>query len=148
MKKMLKRLRITAVVAIAAVMTMCYTMPAFAATAPDNGIATPYSNSYPYSSTKMLVTSTSWKTIASSTTGFNCNVYIKCKNTSLSGWTVVPCDIRMLGKNGNALWEEKGAIAGLGDRVFSCGSDVYTIQIKTQAGSGTAYAYQTTQAAD
>lgn len=149
MKKMLRRLRKTAAVAIAVVMTMCSTMPAFAATEPDSGVAVPYSNSFPYSSVaKALVTTTSWKTIASSTTGFNCNVYIKCSNTALSGWTVVPSDIRMLGKNGNVVWEEKGAIAGLGDRVFYCGSDVYTIQIRTQSGSGTAYAYQTNQPAD
>lgn len=147
MKKILKKLRNSAAVAIAVAMTMCSTMPAFAAMAPDSGIATPYSNSYPYQFNR-LATSTSWKTIASSTTGFNCNVYIECWNTTTSGTVVAPCDIRMLSKNGNVVWEEKGAINGVGHRIFWCGSDVYTIQIKTQAGHGTARAYQTTQSAD
>ena len=69
-------------------------------------------------------------------------------NSSFSGLQVVPSNIRMLGKNGNVLWEESGAIAGQGSRIFICGSDVYTIQIKPQSGTGAAYAYQTSQAPD
>lgn len=57
------------------------------------------SNSFPYSSlANSLNTTTSWKTIATSNTGFSCNVFIKCMNTTTSGWGVVPSDVRMLGK--------------------------------------------------
>ena len=101
--------------------------------------ASAYSASYPYPSVgQALITNTSWQTIASSTTGFNCNVYIKCNNTATSGLGVVPSDVRMLGKSGNVVWSENGAVPGLGSRVLWCGSDVYKIQIKTQAGLGTA----------
>ncbi len=105
--------------------------------------AIPRENSYPYPSVgNALITTTSWQTIASSTTGFNCNVYIHCYNTTTSGLGVVPCDVRMPDRNGNVVWSENGAIPGLGERTFWCGSDVYTIKIRTQAGKGTAYAYQ------
>lgn len=103
---------------------------------------TPFSNQYKSG----INISTSWKTIATSTTGFGCNVYIKCMNTTLDGLTVVPSDIRMLGKNGNVLWSENGAIPGQGSRIFVCGKDVYTIQIRTQAGVGVAYSHETTEA--
>ena len=101
------------------------------------------SNSFPYSSlANSLNTTTSWKTIATSNTGFSCNVFIKCMNTTTSGWGVVPSDVRMLGKNGNVVWTENGAVPCQGDRTFWCGYDVYTIQIRTQAGYGVAIAHQ------
>lgn len=100
-------------------------------------------NVYPYpAGHQVLTTNTSWQTIAYSTKGFNCNVYVKCNNTATVGLKVVPCDVQMLDKNGNVLWSENGAIAGLGSRTFWCGSDVYKIQIRTQAGKGTAFAYE------
>lgn len=90
-------------------------------------------------------TSTSWKTIATASSGFDCNVDISCTN-----FNNVPCDIRMLNSKGSVLWEESGAIqitsmvgsGGPGSRKFWCGSDVYTIQIRTQGGKGTAVATQ------
>lgn len=90
-------------------------------------------------------TSTSWKTIATASSGFDCNVDIKCTN-----FEHVPCDIRMLNSKGSVIWEESGAIqitsmvgsGGPGFRTFWCGSDVYTIQIRTQGGKGTALATQ------
>ena len=87
------------------------------------------------------VINTSWKTVATSTSGFNCNVYIKCMNTAFlpNSWTVSPTDIRMLNKSGNVIWQESGAVAGLGERVFWCGSNVYTIQARCQVGSGSSY---------
>ena len=88
-------------------------------------------------------TSTSWKKIAEASSGFGCNVYIECTNFSN-----VPCDIRMLDANGGLVWEESGAISinsifgsgGNGSRTFWCGSNVYQIQIRTQGGTGTAFA--------
>ena len=139
---------------LAMAMAMCATAPVYAVeyeigesleNVANDIMASARSNSYPYPAPgSTLSTSTSWKKIASSTTGFNCNVYIKCMNTVINDWGVIPCDIRMLGKNGNVLWSESGAIHGFGDRIFVCGSDVYEIQIRTQAGVGTAYAYETT----
>lgn len=96
--------------------------------------------SYPYNESRRLTTTTSWQTIASSTTGFNCNVYIYNLNTGTSGLGIARSDVRMLGSNGTVVWEESGALPGAGDRTFWCGGDVYTIQIRTQTGKGTAYA--------
>lgn len=89
---------------------------------------------------------TSWKTLATSTKGFNCNVYIQCMNYGLNGQGFAPSNIRMLDKNGKVLWSETGAVQGQGYRVFACGSDVYTIQICTSLGGGSAWAYQTDHA--
>lgn len=110
------------------------------------GVFAANGNNYPYNSSKQLQTSTSWKTVASSTKGFNCNVMIKCENTVFVGFHISRNHIRMLGKNGNILWEEEGAIDGSSKRIFKCGSDVYTIQIRTESGKGLAYAYETTDA--
>ena len=103
----------------------------------DGGIST-YSNSFQNGT----VITTSWKTVATSTTGFDCNVYIKCMNTGMIGWQVSPTDIRMLDRNGNVVWSENGAVAGQGNRTFWCGSNVYKIQARTQTGSGTIYIRQ------
>ena len=87
---------------------------------------------------------TVWKEIAKSTDGFNCYVYIACYNTSPGSLTqVAASDIRMLDANGNVIWYEGGAVSGSGSRIFFCGSDVYSIQIRTQTGKGTAFAYET-----
>lgn len=91
-----------------------------------------------------ITLSTSWKTIATSTTGFNCNVAISCMVTGTDGLGAVRPDVRMLGRNGNVLWSENKSCPGLSTRVYRCGSDVYTIQIKVSNGSGTARAYRTT----
>lgn len=137
---------------MALILAMCFgcTSNAFAAESSgesaatsDYNIVTPYANRYPYPSAgNALSINTSWKTIASSTTGFNCDVWIGSYNTGTIGLVVAPSDIRMLGRSGNVVWQESGAVAGNGaQRQFWCGSDVYTIQIKTQTGTGMAYAY-------
>ena len=76
---------------------------------------------------------TTWKTVYSSTTGFNRNVAITCYNTSTH-----TNDIRMLGSNGQVVWTEDGAIDYSGSRTFWCGSDVYKIQLRN-TGSVTNY---------
>ena len=86
---------------------------------------------------------TSWKTVISAPNGFNHNIYVKCNNTGLIGWTVSPTDIRMLDKNGNILWQESGAIPGQGSRIFLCWNDCYSIQLKTQKGVGAVTVYET-----
>lgn len=87
---------------------------------------------------------TTWKKVAESSPGFNCNVYIKCMNGSIlpGTWMVAPTDIRMLDQHGNVIWSESGAVAGQGDRTFWCGSDVYEIQAKCQYGLGVLYIHQ------
>lgn len=88
-----------------------------------------------------IVTSTSWKTLAKSTTGFNRNVTVFNSSTGTDGLGILRADIRMLGSSGNVVWEESKACPGHGTRQFWCGSDVYTIQIRVKYSSGTAYAY-------
>lgn len=86
--------------------------------------------------------STSWKTIASSTTGFNCNVTISAMATGTDGLGIIRPDIRMLDNNGSVVWSESKSCPGYGTRTYSCGSNVYKIQIKVANGAGTAYAYR------
>ncbi len=148
----MKSNKIKRILGIALILVMClgYTLNAFAAESPNKSAVvsnyndvTTYANRYPYPSAgNALSINTSWKTIASSTTGFNCDVWIASYNLGTIGLVVAPSDIRMLGKSGNVVWQESGAVAGNGaQRQFWCGSDVYTIQIRTQTGTGTAYAY-------
>ena len=75
-----------------------------------------------------ITTSTSWKTLATSTTGFNCNVAVVNSSTGTDGLGILRADIRMLGT-----------------RIFWCGPDVYKIQIKVAHSSGTAWAYETSE---
>ncbi len=91
-----------------------------------------------------VTTSTSWTTLATSTNGFNCNVAVFNSSTGTDGLGILRADIRMLGKSGNVIWEESKACPGSGTRVFYCGPDVYTIQIRVKYSSGFARAYQTT----
>lgn len=163
---MKNNMRKTIAVILAMALTLCCSVPTFAADSaipPANAemdtITTPVSeaeimsaraNSYPYPSpSRALHITTSWKTIASSTTGFGCNVSITSHNKGTIGLGIAKSDIRMLDRNGNELWYESGAVLGSGvARVFICGTDVYTIQIRTQTDTGTAYAYETTEAAN
>jgi len=90
-----------------------------------------------------VLLSTSWKTIASSSTGFNCKVAVSSMTTgTINNIQAVNPDIRMLGRNGNVVWSENSSTPGLSTRVYNCGSDVYTIQIRVSNGSGTARAYR------
>ena len=88
-----------------------------------------------------ITTSTSWKTLATSTSGFNRNVTVFNSSATLDGLGPIRADIRMLGRNGNVVWQENKACPGYGERTFWCGSDVYEIQIKLANGYGTARAY-------
>ena len=92
-----------------------------------------------------ITTSTSWKTLATSTTGFNCNVAVVNSSTGTDGLGILRADIRMLGKSGNVVWEESKACPGYGTRIFWCGPDVYKIQINVAHSSGTAWAYETSE---
>ena len=86
---------------------------------------------------------TSWTTVLTSSSGFNRDVYIQATTFTYNGLvTTVPCDIRMLDKNGNVLWTGTGSVPGQNQKVsFWCGSDVYKVQIRTQAGNGIVYAW-------
>jgi len=68
-----------------------------------------------------------WTTIATSTSGFGCTVQVNVSGTG-------KVSIRMLGKNGNTLWSETGALGLVGSRQFDCGTDVYKIQVKCVSG--------------
>lgn len=167
---MKKRLRKTFAFAIALAMLVCSNLSVLAAeptatessvvewieadkgivtTAVNSGVST-LSNIYDYPFyPRALNIDTTWKTIAYSTTGFGCNVAIASHNTAFVGLSVAKTDIRMLAKDGRVIWQESGAIRGDGvNRIFVCGTDVYTIQVRTQAGTGTAVANETTQAAN
>lgn len=86
---------------------------------------------------------TSWTTVLTSSSGFNRDVHIQATTFTYNGLlTTVPCDIRMLDKNGNVLWTGTGSVPVQNQEVtFWCGSDVYKVQIRTQAGNGIVYAW-------
>ena len=85
--------------------------------------------------------STSWKTIAECSTGINRNITVSSLVTGTDGLGALSPDIRMLGKNGNVVWSESKSCPGLGTRVYSCGANVYKVQIRVAYGGGTARAY-------
>lgn len=118
------------------------------ATAPVNetrSTASSRSNNY----VSWLNLTTSWQTIATSTTGFGCNVAIVCSTTATDGFGPLKADVRMLDKSGNVLWSESKSCPGTGTkRIYECGSDVYKIQVKVVTGGGTAWAYETTDSPD
>lgn len=95
-----------------------------------------------------ITTSTEWKTLATSTSGFNCNVEVSNHSTGTDGLGILRADIQMLGRNGQRVWYEEKACPGYGSRVFWCGPDVYTIQIRVAYGNGTASARPTDKDAD
>ena len=113
-------LKSTVIMTLLMALVVGITMPALAA-----GNNTYYS----------IDTNTKWKTVAKSTNGFDCKVRIFNHNAA-----VARSDVKMLGKNGNVVWQESGALPGYAERIFDCGSDVYEIQVKTQSGLGSAYA--------
>lgn len=87
--------------------------------------------------------STSWTTVAQSSTGFNCNVKLTC-----TAFDVLRVDVRMLGKNGNVVWQEANSCPGLSSRVYGCGSDVYKIQARVSSGKGICISRQTSEQPD
>lgn len=97
------------------------------------------SNSFPYtSSAKALQLSTSWKTIATSTTGFGGHVRIHCQN---SGFPPSKGYVRLLDKNGNVLWtsSEEKAVPSQDSYSYWCGNDVYEIQVRVKQFVGIAW---------
>lgn len=130
------------------VLTMCVSVPTFATEVTkdaNNNITDESTNEYgistlsnSYTGSGVYVNSKSWKTIATSTTGFNCNVKISSLGTS-----VTTVDVRMLGKSGNVIWSESESFGSLTSRVYWCGSDVYKIQVKYHSGEGTITCYPT-----
>ena len=94
---------------------------------------------------KSVTVSTTWTTIATNSNGFGCNVQIAGYLTSV-GHRI---DVRMLGRSGNILWSEDDSCPGLSTRVYWCGADVYSIQVRVDSGvTGTAYASPTSNPAD
>jgi hypothetical protein len=98
-----------------------------------------YSNTYPYtSSTKALtIDSSAYKRLAYSNTGFNCYVKIRCSLNGLSNRG----SVILKGKSGNILWTTPSTdyVPSHGSYTYWCGSDVYSIWIKTTSGFGTAW---------
>lgn len=93
-------------------------------------------NNYMYTQSRKLHTNDSnWQTIATSSNGFDCWVRI----TNNNGYPNTYTSIKMLGKNGEKLWEKEDAIPGFNYADFECGSDVYTIQVKNVYGDGYAW---------
>lgn len=93
-------------------------------------------NNYIYTQSHRLTTNDSeWQTIATSQNGFDCWVRITNNNAYANTYT----SIRMLGKNGEKVWEKTDAIPGFNYADFKCGSDVYTIQVKNVYGDGHAW---------
>ena len=94
-------------------------------------------------STRSTNINTTWKTILSSSTGFNRTISVSAITyTYISTITTAPCDIRLLDSNNNVLWTGYSAGPGNGDVTnFWCGSDVCKVQIRTTVGEGTASAW-------
>ncbi len=90
---------------------------------------------YPYSTNHKLAIDSGWKEIASSDTGFNCKVYIYTIN-----YTTANNDIIMFDADYNVVWYEEAAITMSNSRTFDCGSNVHHILIRTQLGTGHAFA--------
>lgn len=143
---MKQKIKAMLTVAVMFSMVLCINAVAYAAEA--QKVATESNQITEYANGGTYAISTEWTEVLSSSTGLGCNVYISCKNTIISGGKVVPTDIQMLGKSGNVIWEESGAIPGQGSRIFICGNDVYKIRLKTQAGLGTAYVRKTAESPD
>ena len=92
-----------------------------------------------------VTVSDEWTEIAYDTQGFNCNVEI-------TGYLITlghRIDVRMLDENGDELWAQNDSCPGLSSRVYRCGADVYSIEVRVDPGvSGTAIALKTDKPAD
>lgn len=87
------------------------------------------------------VDSISWTTVATSSTGFGCNVQINTQNTATSYVSV-----RMLDSTGTIeRWIEINAIPFNKSRVFYCGTDVHIIQVKCVSGYSTVGCWPTSK---
>ena len=88
-----------------------------------------------------ITTATYWKTLITSSSGFDRNVSVYNSSDSFDGLGILRADIQMLDSNDNVVWEEERSTPGNGTRVYWCGPDVYKIQIKVAYGSGVASAW-------
>lgn len=103
----------------------------------DSGIST-YGITYPYTGYgDALPVNTSYQRIAYSNTGFNCSVTIRCELNGINNRGVV----MMKDKNGDILWTSSSEyyVPSHGSFEYWCGSDVYSIWIKTTSGFGSAW---------
>lgn len=138
-----------ALIALAIMMVFGSTLSAFAATNEVVGTDATVESVESSVQPRSINISTSWTTVlsvsTSSSTGINSDIIISANTFTSNGLlSTVPCDIQMLGKNGQLLWSKDDAIPGSGAHTeFWCGSDVYTVQIRTTAGYGTASAWKT-----
>lgn len=146
---MKKFFRATLAIIMACVMLVGGALSTSATTLPnDNVVEVLAEKSYTTKYTsygRALAISTTWKTIATSSTGFDCNVTINCRNIAvLEDFTIAKGLVRMLDKKGNVIWTSSDdyAVPGQGSYEYYCGSDVYSIQIKTQNGGGSAWISQ------
>ena len=123
---MLKQtLKKSAIIAIVLVIMVSMATTVFAADIYKNGVAV----------------NTSWKDIATSTTGFNKNIHIFYQGTVNVGLLgILKADIRMIDGNGNVVWSQNQVCAS-GGQDFRCGSDVYKVQIKVASGIASASAW-------
>lgn len=80
------------------------------------------------------VNSKKWSTIASSTSGLNCNIRVSSLATEITY-----ISIRMLDKSGKTVWYEKNSFGSQGARIYKCGKNVYIVQAKYVSGEGTIY---------
>lgn len=103
----------------------------------DSGITT-YSTTYPYTGYgNALAVNTTYKRLAYSDTGFNCYVTVRCELSGINNRGV----ILMKGKNDETLWTSPSDyyVPSHGSYEYWCGSDVYSIWIKTTSGFGSAW---------
>lgn len=127
MKKMTKRF---VAVVLMFMMALSLTVTAFAAT------------HYPYNSGNMCdISSSSWYNIATAdTSGNGIDHWVRIFNETRTVASLnreANCYVRFLGKNGDVLYNT--TMPGNSSDLFWCGSDVYKIQVKTEAGKGNAY---------
>lgn len=133
---------------MACVMLFSGTLYAMAADASSNNDAVEavsaksYTCDYTSYARALDINSREWQLLAKSDSGFDCNVVINCRNTTfLSNGMLAKGLVRMLDKNNNVLWTSSVdyAVPGQGSYEYVCGSDVYKIEMKTQAGLGSAW---------
>lgn len=139
-------LRTTLVMALMAAMMVGTAIPSYAASN-DEVCMNSNENAADAVTPRSMAITTSWKTIysvsTSSATGINRNISMWANTTSLTSTGArVACDLKMLNRNGQRVWLGEGVVPGNSSTVsFWCGSDVYTVQIKTRGGTGTAFAW-------
>lgn len=126
----MKRMRsIGALMVVLALVLSLGSVSAFAATpaAPDAEEATVETKSI--AATNITLSGVYTVVADRSRTVFGDDIQIVCYNTN----TLHHNDVRMKDANGNVIWEEYGAIDTNGSRIFYCGADVYTIEVRIGA---------------